>query len=102
MIGPKRAPLGLSADAGGFPLYKNGVVVGGVGVMADGVYSFDPEIQDVDHDGEEAIALAATQGFAAPAEIQADRVTVDGTTPALQRRDARGPAHQPPPPPRRS
>lgn len=79
-IGPKRAPLGLSADAGGFPLYKNGVVVGGVGVMADGVYSFDPEIQDVDHDGEEAIALAASQGFAAPAEIQADRVTVDGTT----------------------
>jgi uncharacterized protein GlcG (DUF336 family) len=80
MIGPKRSPLGLSADAGGFPLYKNGVVVGGVGVMADGVYSFDPEIQDVDHDGEEAIALAASQGFAAPAEIQADRVTVDGTT----------------------
>jgi uncharacterized protein GlcG (DUF336 family) len=79
-IGPKRSPLGLSADPGGFPLYKNGVVVGGVGVMADGVYGFDPEIQDVDSDGEEAIALAATQGFAAPADIQADRVTVDGTT----------------------
>ncbi|MEA3043945.1 MAG: hypothetical protein QOH47_1783, partial [Sphingomonadales bacterium] len=79
-IGPKRSPLGLSADPGGFPLYKNGVVVGGVGVMADGVYGFDPEIQDIDQDGEEAIALAATQGFAASGEITADRVSVDGTT----------------------
>jgi uncharacterized protein GlcG (DUF336 family) len=79
-IGPKRSPLGLSADPGGFPLYKGGVVVGGVGVMADGVYGADPEIQDVDRDDEEAIALAATQGFAATPDIQADRVTVDGTT----------------------
>ncbi len=80
LIGPKRSPLGLSADPGGFPLYKNGVVVGGVGVMADGVYGFDPEITDVDHDDEEAIALAATQNFAAAAEIQANRISVDGTT----------------------
>jgi len=79
-IGPKRSPLGLSADPGGFPLYKNGVVVGGVGVMADGIYGFDPEIQDVDQDAEEAIALAATQGFAASSDITADRVSVDGTT----------------------
>ena len=79
-IGPKRSPLGLSADAGGFPLYKNGVVVGGVGVMADGVYGFDPEIQDIDQDAEEAIALAASTGFTASNEITADRVSVDGTT----------------------
>jgi uncharacterized protein GlcG (DUF336 family) len=79
-VGPKRSPLGLSADAGGFPLYKNGVVVGGIGVMADGVYGFDPEIQDVDQDAEEAIALAASTGFTASNEIIADRVSVDGTT----------------------
>lgn len=79
-IGPKRSPLGLSADPGGLPLYKNGVLVGGVGIMADGVYGFDPEVQDIDKDKEEIIALAATTGFAAPEAIQADHVTVDGTT----------------------
>ncbi|MEO7178614.1 MAG: heme-binding protein [Allosphingosinicella sp.] len=78
-IGPKRSPLGLAADPGGFPLYKNGVLVGGIGVMADGVYGFDPEVQDVDRDREEIIALAAATGFAAPAEIRADRISVDGT-----------------------
>jgi uncharacterized protein GlcG (DUF336 family) len=79
-IGPKRSPLGLSADAGGFPLYRNGVVVGGIGFMGDGVYGFDPEIQDIDHDAEEAIALAASTGFTASSDIAADRVSVDGTT----------------------
>ena len=80
LIGPKRSPLGLSADPGGFPLYKNGVVVGGIGFMGDGVYGFDPEIQDIDADGDEAVALAAVQGFAAPDDIQANRITVDGTS----------------------
>lgn len=80
LIGPKRSPLGLSADPGGFPLYKNGVVVGGVGVMADGVYGADTEIQDVDTDDEEAIALSATRNFAAAPEIEANRISVDGTT----------------------
>jgi uncharacterized protein GlcG (DUF336 family) len=79
-IGPKRSPLGLSADPGGFPLYKNGVLVGGVGVMADGDYGFDDNVLDVDADGEEAIALAASFGFEPPATIRADRITVDGTS----------------------
>ncbi|WP_156254568.1 heme-binding protein [Sandarakinorhabdus oryzae] len=78
-IGPKRSPLGLAADPGGFPLYKNGVVVGGVGIMADGDYGFDPEVVDVDNDDEEHIALAATAGHAAPDAIRAERISVDGT-----------------------
>ncbi len=79
-IGPKRSPLGLAADPGGFPLYKNGVLVGGVGIMADGDYGFDPNVLDTDNDAEEFIALAATTGFDAPVAIQADRVSIDGTT----------------------
>ena len=79
LIGPKRSPLGLSADPGGFPLYKNGVVVGGVGVLADGVYGLDPNVLDVDNDADERIALAGTVGFEAPDAIRADRIYVDGT-----------------------
>lgn len=79
-IGPRRSPLGLSADPGGFPLYKNGVLVGGVGVMADGDYGFDKNILDTDDDPEEAIAYAAATGFDAPTDIRAERITVDGTS----------------------
>ncbi|CAH0497111.1 heme-binding protein [Novosphingobium sp. CECT 9465] len=86
-IGPKRAPLGLAADPGGLPLYKNGVVVGGIGVMADGDYGYDPDVSNVDGDPEEFMALAGIQGFAPAADIRADRITVDGTT--LRFADAR-------------
>lgn len=79
-IGPKRAPLGLSADPGGFPLYKNGVVVGGIGVSADNDYGFDTEVDDIDTDIDELIAIAGMSGFAAPLSIRADRITVDGTS----------------------
>lgn len=78
-IGPKRSPLGMAADAGGLPLYKNGVVVGGIGIMADGDYGFDRSTLDIDDDAEEFIALAGTVGFAAPDDIQAGRISVDGT-----------------------
>lgn len=76
--GPQRTPLGLSADPGGFPLYKGGTVVGGVGVLADGFYTIDKSILDRDVDMDEAIALAATFNFSAPVDRRADRITVDG------------------------
>jgi uncharacterized protein GlcG (DUF336 family) len=80
LIGPKRSPLGLSADPGGFPLYKNGVVVGGIGVAADGAYGFDPNVLDVDSDSDERIALAGTVSFEAPLTVRANRISVDGTS----------------------
>ena len=80
LIGPKRAPLGLAADPGGLPLYKNGVVVGGIGVMGDGDYGFDSNILNIDADAEEAIALAGSQGFIPSDDIRADRIFVDGTS----------------------
>jgi uncharacterized protein GlcG (DUF336 family) len=79
-LGPKPSPLGLSADPGGLPLYKNGAVVGGIGVISDGLYSVDLNIIDTDIDSDELIAVAGTFGFAAPTDIRADRITVDGRT----------------------
>lgn len=79
-IGPQRSPLGLSADPGGFPLYKSGTVVGGVGVIADGVYGIDKNIANVDADLDEAVALAASNSFAAPVDRRGDRITADGKT----------------------
>ena len=78
--GPHGAPLGLSADPGGLPLYKNGTVVGGIGVIADAVYGLDFVITDTDSDLDELIAVAATSGFNAPNARRADRITVDGRT----------------------
>ncbi|HEY7638530.1 MAG TPA: heme-binding protein [Steroidobacteraceae bacterium] len=79
-VGPQRSPLGLSADPGGFPLYKSGTVVGGVGVIADGFYTIDKDIADSDDDTDEAIAYAATFGFSAPVDRRGDRITADGKT----------------------
>lgn len=78
--GPQRSPLGLSADAGGFPLYKNDTLVGGVGVMADGHYGIDRNILDFDDDVDEMVALAASFGFGPPDDIRSNRITVEGKT----------------------
>lgn len=79
-VGPKPSPLGLSADPGGFPLYKGGTVVGGIGVAADPQYTLDPFIANRDSDLDEAIAWAGTFGFGAPLDRRGDRITADGKT----------------------
>lgn len=76
--GPKRSPLGLSADPGGLPLYKSGVVVGGVGIEIDGLYTIDASVMDQDSDVEEIVALAGQSGFAPPDDIRANRIFVEG------------------------
>lgn len=71
-------PLGLSGDAGGLPLYKNGVAVGGIGIEGDGSYTVDRIPTDNDQPDEEIIAVAGTRGFEAPALIRADNILVEG------------------------
>lgn len=80
LAGPKGSPLGLAADPGGLPLYKNGTVVGGIGVIADAVYGLDLDISDVDADLDELIAVAGASGYEAPRDRRADRITADGRT----------------------
>lgn len=94
LIGPRRLPVGFAADPGGLPLYKDGipeldafgnqtgrrgkVVVGSVGIEFNGIYSRDPDATDQDRNLEERIAVAATRGFEADRERQANRITVAG------------------------
>jgi uncharacterized protein GlcG (DUF336 family) len=79
--GPHNSPLGLSADPGGFPLYKSGTVVGGVGVLADGLYSLDKDISAPDANlDDEAIAYAAAYSYLPAVDRRADEITVNGVT----------------------
>lgn len=79
--GPHRSPLGLSADPGGFPLYKDGTVIGGVGFAGgDETYGLDAVIGDSDRNVDELVATAATFGFGAPLDRRGDRITADGKT----------------------
>ncbi len=83
MVGPRRSPFGLAADPGGMPIYKGGTMVGGIGVIADGVYGVDGDITDIDSDDDmrdELIALAGITGFEAPRDIRAFNITVEGNT----------------------
>ncbi len=72
------SPLGLAADPGGFPLYKNGRLVGGIGVEGDGEYALDRRPDLVDVAPEEQAALSGQRGFAPPELIRADRILADG------------------------
>ena len=78
--GPKGSPLGLAADPGGLPLYKNGTVVGGIGVIADGIYGLDLDIFNIDTSIDELVAVAGGSGFDAPAARRASTISVDGRT----------------------
>jgi uncharacterized protein GlcG (DUF336 family) len=75
--GPRRSPLGLSADVGGLPLYQGGQVVGGVGVLVDGIYGLDLRSADYDRNVDELVAIAAQRGFEPPRNIT-ERITADG------------------------
>ena len=72
------ARLGLSADPGGLPIYKNGLPAGGIGVEGDGLYTVDRDPADSDQPFEELIAASGIRGFEAPALIRADNILVDG------------------------
>ncbi|HLY09763.1 MAG TPA: heme-binding protein [Planctomycetota bacterium] len=63
---PLPNPNGFTGKSGGFPLYKDGMLVGGVGVS-----SADPSL-------DEKSAVAACRGFMAPLGIQACEIFIDG------------------------
>ncbi len=72
------ARLGLSADPGGLPIYKNGLPAGGIGIEGDGLYTVDRIPTDHDQPFEELIAASGTRGFQAPSGITGDKILVDG------------------------
>jgi uncharacterized protein GlcG (DUF336 family) len=55
---------GTQIFAGSVPLYKNGQLVGGVGVSGDGI------------DQDDNVAFGASQGFEAPLDIRSDQVVI--------------------------
>ncbi len=59
-------PNGIQIFAGSVPLYKNGVLVGGIGISGDGI------------DQDDIIAATGSVGFEAPAAIRADQIFVRG------------------------
>jgi uncharacterized protein GlcG (DUF336 family) len=71
-------PLGISADPGGIPIYKDGIAIGGVGIEGDGSYTVDRDPKDADQPFEEVVAAAAVRGFEAPSLIRGDNILVDG------------------------
>jgi uncharacterized protein GlcG (DUF336 family) len=60
-------PNGITIFPGGFPLYRNGVLIGAIGVSGDGV------------DQDDIIAASGTVNFLAPTEIRSDQIIYRGT-----------------------
>src|SRR5215510_12158203 len=71
-------PLGLAGDPGGMPLYKNGSLVGGIGVEVDGIYSVVLNPFNTAVPVEELIAVAGSRGFEAPSGIRSDQILLAG------------------------
>ncbi len=84
-------PLGLAADPGGLPLYKDGEAAGAIGVegvletytvqgmeVTTARYSLAPPPFGDEKPLEEIIAAAGTRGFEAPGRIRSDTVLLDG------------------------
>jgi uncharacterized protein GlcG (DUF336 family) len=87
------SPLGLAGDPGGLPLYREGHVVGGLGIEGDGVYGVDADPAELDAPPEESVALAGAAGFEAPDLIRASQIrrrhparVHDAAAPAARRR----------------
>jgi uncharacterized protein GlcG (DUF336 family) len=64
VAGPNQS--GIVFFPGSVPLYRNGVMVGGLGISGDGV------------DQDDFVASGGSVGFEAPTAIRADQVTVQG------------------------
>jgi len=54
-------PNGITIFPGGFPLYRNGVIIGAIGVSGDGV------------DQDDIISASGTANFLAPVDIRSDQ-----------------------------
>ena len=59
-------PNGMTIFPGGFPLYRNGVLIGAIGVSGDGI------------DQDDIIAASGTVNFLPPPAIKADRMSERG------------------------
>ena len=66
----------LDGSPGGMPLYKNGILVGGVGVTGDGSDNSIPFIAGYDKD--EDVALSGQQGYRPSSSITAANVFING------------------------
>jgi uncharacterized protein GlcG (DUF336 family) len=68
---------GLIGSPGGVPLYKNGRLIGGIGVAGDGDNELAIQIKQI-YDLDEDVALAGQTGFSPSEKILGSHVLVDG------------------------